>query len=44
VEVSPRRWESRGIGRQTLLNWSLTLAAAIGVPPARLADFYALIR
>lgn len=38
--VSARRWQRRGLIRQTLRNWSLILAAQLGVPPNRLARFY----
>ncbi len=38
--VHPRRWEKRGIVRQTLTNWSLVCAEKIGVSPNRLARFY----
>lgn len=40
VVVSPRRWQRRGVLRQTLLNWSLQIAHRLGVSPARLRDFY----
>ena len=35
-----RRWQRRGVVRQTLLNWSLLAAARLGVHPDRLARFY----
>ena len=44
IHVSPRRWQRHGIVRQTLRNWSLTAAAALGVPPATLARFYPHLR
>ncbi len=44
IFVSPRRWQSRGLIRQSLLNWALTVAAAAGVSPSRLARFYPHIR
>ena len=44
IHVSPRRWQRHGIVRQTLRNWSLTAAAALGVPPADLARFYPHLR
>lgn len=42
VYVDPRRWQRHGVLRQTLLNWSLQFAHAIGVDPDRLARFYPL--
>jgi rSAM/selenodomain-associated transferase 2 len=44
IFVSPRRWRQCGIIRQTLKNWGLTAAAALGVPPEFLARFYPHIR
>lgn len=44
VEVSARRWVSRGVARQSMLNWSLTAAAALGVSPNALANYYAVVR
>ena len=41
VYVSPRRWQQRGVVRQTLRNWTLLAAQAAGVAPDRLAKFYA---
>ena len=40
LHVSARRWERQGVVRQTLRNWSLLMAAWLGVPPDRLATFY----
>jgi rSAM/selenodomain-associated transferase 2 len=40
VYVSSRRWQRRGVVRQTLRNWSLIAAHALGVPPEKLATFY----
>lgn len=40
IHVSARRWQRRGIVRQTLLNWGLLTLAAFGVPPNRLAQWY----
>lgn len=40
VVISPRRWQRRGVIRQTLLNWSLQVAHRLGVSPTRLRDFY----
>jgi rSAM/selenodomain-associated transferase 2 len=41
IHVSARRWQRHGVVRQTLRNWSLLAAARLGVPPDRLAQFYA---
>lgn len=38
--VSPRRWQARGIVRQTLRNWGILLAHTCGASPERLAHFY----
>ena len=40
VHVDPRRWRQHGIVRQTLCNWTLLGARALGVAPDRLARFY----
>jgi rSAM/selenodomain-associated transferase 2 len=40
VVISDRRWQRRGVIRQTLLNWSLQVAHHLGVSPMRLKDFY----
>jgi rSAM/selenodomain-associated transferase 2 len=40
IRVSARRWEQRGVVRQTLTNWVLVLAAQLGICPNRLAHFY----
>lgn len=40
LHVSPRRWLRYGVVRQTLRNWSLLTAYALGVSPTRLARFY----
>ena len=37
---SSRRWEQRGIVRTILLMWSLRLAYALGISPARLMRWY----
>lgn len=42
VHVHPRRWQRRGVVRQTLYNWALLCAQAVGVAPDRLARFYPL--
>jgi rSAM/selenodomain-associated transferase 2 len=44
VFVSPRRWQRAGLLRQTLRNWTLTILAASGVHPDRLAQFYPAVR
>src|SRR5207253_2622797 len=44
ILVSPRRWQHRGVIRQTLRNWSLTALTASGVQPDRLARFYPRVR
>jgi hypothetical protein len=44
IFVSPRRWQRSGLVRQTLRNWGLTLLAAGGVSPDRLAAFYPAVR
>ncbi len=40
VQVDARRWQRRGIVRQTLLNWQIQYAFARGVSPERLARRY----
>ena len=40
IFVSPRRWVRHGILGQTVRNWALTAAAAVGVPLSTLARFY----
>lgn len=40
VVVNPRRWQSRGVLRQTLRNWRLQCLHAIGVSPAKLSQKY----
>jgi rSAM/selenodomain-associated transferase 2 len=40
VIVNPRRWQARGIVRQTLRNWRIVAAYSLGVPPDRLAGQY----
>jgi hypothetical protein len=42
VHVHPRRWQQRGVVGQTLRNWALLGARAVGVAPDRLARFYPL--
>lgn len=40
LRTSSRRWQTRGVLRTILLMWSLRLAYALGVAPARLARWY----
>jgi rSAM/selenodomain-associated transferase 2 len=40
LHVSARRWQQHGVVRQTLRNWMLVTAAALGVSPEKLATFY----
>ena len=40
LHVSARRWQHRGVFRQTLRNWLLQIAHALGVSPNRLANYY----
>ncbi len=40
VTVDPRRWQTRGIVRQTLQNWAIQSAYALGVSPVRLNKWY----
>ncbi|MBT6155009.1 MAG: glycosyltransferase family 2 protein [Planctomycetaceae bacterium] len=44
IHVSARRWQQRGVIRQTLRNWSLIILAQCGVSPNRLAGFYPHVR
>lgn len=44
VHVDPRRWQQRGVVRQTVRNWMIVLAALCGVSPTRLARFYPHVR
>jgi hypothetical protein len=44
LHVSARRWQRRGVIRQTLLNWTLLALYFAGVPPSRLARYYQMIR
>lgn len=44
IHVSARRWQAKGIIRQTLRNWTLIALAHCGVSPNRLARFYANVR
>lgn len=40
LHVDARRWQKRGVIRQTLRNWTLMAALQFGVSPDRLARFY----
>ena len=40
IEVSARRWQQRGVLRQTLRNWLIVALAHLGASPDRLAKFY----
>lgn len=40
VHVSPRRWEKRGVVRQTARNWAILTAFSLGISPRRLAAWY----
>ncbi len=40
VHVHPRRWQRRGVVRQTLRNWSLVCGEKLGISPNYLATFY----
>ncbi|MCE9528290.1 MAG: TIGR04283 family arsenosugar biosynthesis glycosyltransferase [Planctomycetales bacterium] len=40
VHVSPRRWEKRGVIRQTLRNWAILTAFSLGASPQQLANWY----
>jgi len=44
VRVSARRWQRRGVVRQTLQNWGFLVLAHLGVSPNRLARFYREVR
>jgi rSAM/selenodomain-associated transferase 2 len=44
ILVSARRWRQRGLVKQTLGNWSLTMLALAGVHPDWLARYYPTVR
>lgn len=44
MRVSPRRWQQRGVVRQTLRNWGLVAALHLGASPERLARWYPHVR
>ncbi|QDS89256.1 Poly-beta-1,6-N-acetyl-D-glucosamine synthase [Rosistilla ulvae] len=41
VYVDPRRWQHKGVLRQTFRNFGLQIAFALGVSPQRLRSYYA---
>jgi hypothetical protein len=44
ISVSPRRWEKRGVVRESLRNWSWLVMVQCGMSPNRLAKFYPAVR
>lgn len=40
VQVDARRWEKRGVVRQTARNWGIQIAHAVGVSENRLSNWY----
>ena len=44
IQISARRWQKKGLFRQTVRNWSLITLAHLGVSPNRLARFYPHVR
>ncbi len=40
VTINPRRWQRRGVIRQTLQNWSIQVSYALGASPERLNRRY----
>jgi rSAM/selenodomain-associated transferase 2 len=44
IFVSPRRWQTAGLIRQTLRNWTLTALAAAGIDPNWLSRYYPTVR
>lgn len=44
IHTSARRWQAKGVLRQTLRNWTLIALAHFGVSPNWLAKFYANVR
>ncbi len=40
IDVDARRWQSRGVVRQTLRNWGIQLAHRFGVTESRLSKWY----
>ncbi|MCA9068858.1 MAG: TIGR04283 family arsenosugar biosynthesis glycosyltransferase, partial [Planctomycetaceae bacterium] len=44
IHISARRWQKKGILRQTLRNWTLITMAHCGISPDRLARFYPHVR
>lgn len=44
LQISPRRWQKKGIIRQTLRNWTLIMLAHCGISLERLSRFYPHVR
>ena len=44
ITVSPRRWEKRGVVRESLRNWSWLAMVQCGMSPNRLAKSYPPVR
>lgn len=44
ITTSARRWNKRGVVRQTFVNWWLILLLHAGVSPNRLAKYYPAVR
>ena len=44
IQISARRWQKKGLVRQTLRNWTLITLVHCGVSPDRLARFYPHVR
>ncbi|HCS53978.1 MAG TPA: glycosyl transferase, partial [Planctomycetaceae bacterium] len=44
IIVSPRRWQKKGLLRQTIRNWTIITLAHCGVSPTRLAKMYSSVR
>ena len=40
IHISARRWETTGVVRQTIRNWKIQAAHAVGVSPERLVEWY----
>lgn len=40
ITICPRRWQKHGVVRQTLQNWRIQVAHAVGVSPERLREWY----
>lgn len=44
IRISARRWQKKGLWRQTLRNWTLISLAHCGISPNHLARFYPHVR